>query len=420
MRRADVSVHVDQRRLPCVLEPSLLLTHAQGPTLALRLVAVVEPWLTRSFWDALDNSELLTGRVPGLGGQGPIDLASLHALRRPPVRLHAVSGGDACQAQARAPSQARPRDAAGDASSAAAGPAQDEAKAAISLTALTRWIQLRERTDESAWVLRWVGDRIAESQLRDVEDLSLFDQFELMQRCLELRAQHRKLILCSPWQGIDWRRAALDALSLSAVLEGALVLCAAAPGREPALVVLARQLGFRVRDVGGQGKRPSASDAAAKEAALAETDGAPETLFVTERLLLREALARAGLATLAQQLPPLAVVHVVAGLVEPGSDAPAADASESGSAVEGLHHDFESLGDGDGDGDSDADHDEEDDNHRNGSHGHHGNHGGHGNQGMRAQPPSTMRMHGHPAPSSLTDCTPPDPWEHAQVWWYLL
>lgn len=161
MRRADVSVHVEQRRLPCVLEPSLLLTHAQGPSLAMRLVSVVEPWLTRSFWQALDNSELLTGRVPQLGSATPISGA-----------------------------------------------------------ALTRWIQLRERTDESAWVLRWVGDRIAESQLRDVEDLSLFDQFELLQAALELRAEQRGMTLRSPWPGLDLRRAALDALSLSAVLEG--------------------------------------------------------------------------------------------------------------------------------------------------------------------------------------------------------
>lgn len=370
MRRADVLVHVDQRRLPCVLEPSLLLTHAQGPTLALRLVAVVEPWLTRSFWQALDNSELLTGRVPSLDGQSPIELAGLRALRQHPMRLRSASSGDAWHARPRAPSQERPRDAAPNSQSRGADETQGDATAAISPTALSRWIQLRERTDESAWVLRWVGDRIAESQLRDVEDLSLFDQFELMQASLELRAEHRGMALRSPWQGIDWRRAALDALSLSAVLEGALVLCAAAPGREPALVVLARQLGFRVRDVGGQGLRPSALEAAAGEATSAATDGAPETLFVTERLLLREALARAGLATLAQQLPPLAVVHVVAGPAAPESDVPAAEACEFDADVNGLNDDTESSADA--------------------------------------------------APTSLTDCDPPDPWQQAQVWWYLL
>lgn len=369
MRRADVSVHVDQRRLPCVLEPSLLLTHAQGPTLALRLVAVVEPWLTRSFWEALDNSELLTGRVPSLGGPGPIDLADLRALRQYPVRLRAVSSGDARQAPLPAPAQARSRDAADQAQNRMADETrdekhdktQDDATAAISPIALTRWIQLRERTDESAWVLRWVGDRIAESQLRDVEDLSLFDQFELMQRSLELRAKHRGLALRSPWQGIDWRRAALDAMSLSAVLEGALVLCAAARGREPALVALARQLGFRVRGVGSQGKRPAASDEA------------PETLFVTERLLLREALARAGLATLAQQLPPLAVMHVVAGLGEPAPDAMLAHAPIAHAQAEEAPTEDTSSAD---DCESETDLDD--------------------------------------------DPNPPDPWQHAQVWWYLL
>jgi len=232
MRRADVSVHVDQRRLPCVLEPSLLLTHAQGPVLALRLVTVFEPWLTRSFWQALDNSELLIGHSP-----------------------------------------------------IAAEPSLD-----ISSAALTRWIQLRERTDESAWVLRWVGDRIAESQLGDVEDLNLFDQFEQVHAWLEQRAQVHGLGLGTPWRGFDLHRASLDALSLSAVLEGALVLCSTCEGRAPAPVALAHQLGLDVVDMG------------AAQAA--------ESLFPAERQFLREALARAGLATLAQSLPPLAALHV--------------------------------------------------------------------------------------------------------------
>ncbi len=328
MRRADVSVHVDQRRLPCVLEPSLLLTHAQGPTLALRLVAVVEPWLTRSFWQALDNSELLTGRMPSLGGYRPMDLDGL-----------------------RAPGH-RPASPATDAAAVAGA-------TAVSATALSRWIQLRERTDESAWVLRWVGDRIAESQLRDVEDLSLFDQFELMQASLELRAEQLGMALRSPWQGIDWRRAALDALSLSAVLEGALVLCAAGPGGQPPLVSLAAQLGFQITDAGegagaGMGSHAGASGGSSASGAsdgnggsgLNGTRGASgdATLFATERQLLREALARAGLATLAQQLPPMAVLHVVA----------------------------RSAGEFDGMADVDV------------------------------------------------DCDPPDPWQHAQVWWYLL
>lgn len=308
MRRADVSVHVEQRRLPCVLEPSLLLTHAQGPSLAMRLVSVVEPWLTRSFWQALDNSELLTGRVPQLGSATPISGA-----------------------------------------------------------ALTRWIQLRERTDESAWVLRWVGDRIAESQLRDVEDLSLFDQFELLQAALELRAEQRGMTLRSPWPGLDLRRAALDALSLSAVLEGALVLCAALAGQRPSLVVLAEQLGFDVIEAvegtavvaaggAGAGARADAGAAGMATGASAVSPTAASSLFSTERALLREALARAGLATLAQQLPPLAVLHVVRM--------------------------------------DDA--------------------------GVTADPPSDAAIDEPLTLDAAGDCAPPDPWDGTRVWWYWL
>ncbi|WP_143073861.1 hypothetical protein [Roseateles sp. YR242] len=161
---------------------------------------------------------------------------------------------------------------------------------AISPSALTRWISLRERTDESAWVLRWVGDRIAESQLRDIEDLSLFDQFESVQAELERRAEQHGLTMGAPWRGFDLHRAALDALSLSAVLDGALVLCSTSDGHEPAPVLLARQLQLTVTDV--------------------DSPEAGTSLFPTERQFLREALARAGLATLTQTLPPLAALHV--------------------------------------------------------------------------------------------------------------
>jgi hypothetical protein len=295
MRRADVSVHVDQRRLPCVLEPSLLLTHAQGPTLALRLVAVFEPWLTRSFWQALDNSELLMGRSPRPAGA---------PLAQAPRAAHSAG--------------------------------------AINAEALSRWIQLRERTDESAWVLRWVGDRIAESQLRDMEDLSLFDQFELLQAALEQRAEQHGLGMVAPWRGLDLHRAALDALSLSAVLEGALILCSATQDGEPAMVALARQLGLEVTDTGA---------------------GAvfPESLFSAERQFLREALARAGLAPLAQRLPALAAVHVCLDM-EPAN---------SGAAV-------------------------------------------------AAKVPAADTDVADVSVLTGMDCDPPAPWQHARLWWYEL
>lgn len=315
MRRSDVSVHVDQRRLPCVLEPALLLTHAQGPVLAMRLVAVFEPWLTRSFWQALDNSELLTGR------------ASLAIV----------------PTTARSPSQT------------AASTEDTKNQPDISPSALTRWITLRERTDESAWVLRWVGDRIAESQLRDVEDLSLFDQFELVQAELERRAEQHGLTMCAPWRGFDLHRASLDALSLSAVLEGALVLCCTVDGREPAPISLARQLQLTVTDI--------------------DSPEAGTSLFPTERQFLREALARAGLATLTQTLPPLAALHVCLETEHP--TLPPSDirieAETAAAAVKVVETEA----------DMDADI----------------------NPGLFAVTP---------------DFDPPDPWQHARIWWYRL
>lgn len=295
MRRADVSVHVDHRRPPCVLEPALVLAHAGGPSLAMRLVAVFEPWLTRSFWQALDNSELLIGP---------------HARAGQPV----------------------------------------------SAQALSRWIALRERTDESGWVLRWVGDRIAESQFGDLEDLSLFDRFEHLQASLDQRAERLGLDACEDdglngrgalaphrsgagsgatartraWRGFDLTRAGLDALSLSAALEGALVLCACSRDGEPQPVAQARRLGLTVRDTG-------AADAQA-------------SLFPAERQVLREALARAGLAPLTLAMPPLAAVHV--WLDDCGADASTPEGGANGRHRNNVDRDVDSdRNDGDGDGD---------------------------------------------------------------------
>jgi hypothetical protein len=227
MRRADFSLHVDRRKPPCVLDPALVLAHASGPALALRLGAVFEPWLTRSFWNAVDDSERLLMR----GAQGQDD----------------VSGA-----------------------------------------ALTRWIALRERPDRIASV-RWIGDRVAESQLYDVEDENLFENFEDLQCALEQRAERQARPAAQGLQA--WCRfgASSDVLTLSASLEGALLLCRPpGEGQMPAPVQLAQRLGLRVHD--------------------AEADGGG--WFAVERQCLRHALASAGLTLLVQRLAPLAIVHV--------------------------------------------------------------------------------------------------------------
>jgi hypothetical protein len=162
MRLADLSLTVSQHKLACVLDPSLLLDHAQGPTLALRLTHVLEPWLTRSFWHVIDASELLRG------------------------------------ARAGAPDPPDP-------------------------AALAAWITLRDETDAGSWPLRWVGDNRAESQVRDGADADVVERYEwlsaaLARRCPVPRDERAR------WTGIDRTANALDTLALSACLEGATVL----------------------------------------------------------------------------------------------------------------------------------------------------------------------------------------------------
>ncbi|WP_137896600.1 hypothetical protein [Ramlibacter sp. 2FC] len=232
MGASDLRVTVDSAKLRCVLDPALALGHALGPRLALGLTRVFETWLTRSFWQVLDSSELLPHRAaePGQAGQAP------------------------------------------DAS------------------ALGEWIALREATDAGSWLLRWVGDCLAESQLRSAGDESVVERFEWLAQALQERdeAAGRSEAWCV---GLDPLAGALDALALSATLEGALILCplpvgGAAPGPVQALA----RLGLAAESV----------------------DGDAASLFAAERVLVREALAGAGLAALLQPLGRLAAVHVLA------------------------------------------------------------------------------------------------------------
>ncbi len=238
MRRADFSVQLERRKPPCVLDPALVLAHAQGPALALRLAAVLEPWLTRSFWQALDASELL------LMQDGSAALASVNGQ------------------------------------------------------ALQRWLALRESTDSGSWVLRWLGDRWAESNLLDSADADVIDRYESLAASLQARAAPGGVA----WCGFDAERAAQDTLSLSATLDGALLLCAGAALPPP--VQMAQALGLVVEP--------------------------PERLhegswLQAERHFLREAVAAAGAAALAQALPPLVAAHVclddeAGGAAAPGED----------------------------------------------------------------------------------------------------
>lgn len=253
MRHADLSLSVSQRKPACVLDPSLLLGQAQGPALAMRLARVFEPWLTRSFWQTLDSSELLLRRQARLAAAGELG-AARHV---------------------------------------------DE-------QALAGWCALRERTDAGAWTLRWVGDSWAESQLGGEADEDLVERYEHLAAALLARLPADEP--AGGWtQGLDPVAGALDALALSAALDGAMVLTAGAGPQRPAWAVLAAERA----GLATQGR-----------------DELPEdSLFDAEQALVREALARAGLAPLLHRLGQ-APLHWQLAVLHVHVDPPAADPSD--------------------------------------------------------------------------------------------
>jgi len=246
MQRADLQLLVNQRKPACVLDPALVLCRAQGPLLASRLTQVMEPWLTRSFWQALDASELLLSHM---------DRAETDIARDP--------------------------------------------GAALSPAALSAWIALREGTEAGAIPFRWVGDRLPESQLQDGADIDALDRYELLAEGLMRRAQSQDKQKPGWCKRFDAVGASLDALVLSALLDGALLLSPA--DNDPAPVLAARVADLRTTQL----------------------DPMPEhSLFGAERSFVRQALAAAGLAALLESGPRLAALHV---LLPGEDDTPAAD-----------------------------------------------------------------------------------------------
>lgn len=248
MGASDLRVTVDAAKLRCVLDPALALAHAHGPRLALGLTRVFETWLTRSFWQVLDASELLL--------------------------LRGTAGGAA----------------------AAPDPA-----------ALTEWIALREGTDAGSWLLRWVGDCLAESQLRSAGDEPVVERFEWLAEALQRRdeAAGRREGWC---HGLDARAAALDGLALSAALDGALLLCPWPAGTEAPVPV----------------------QALARAGVPAEAATANEDLFAAERQWVRQQLAAAGLVPMLSSVGRLCAVHALA---PPGGCGAAGDAEDPWAAA---------------------------------------------------------------------------------------
>jgi hypothetical protein len=183
VRPTDLALTVTPSKLACVLDPVLALGYAHGPTLALRLARVFETWLTRSFWQVIDASDLL----PNLLGA---ECEHAAASRMP-----------------------------------------------LDTTALAAWMTLRDTTDAGSWRLRWMGDCVAESQMHDGSAADLVERYEFFVGALGARA-HPAGAYAPTWaNGLDPVMSAFDALALSATLDGAPVLSVVdAPAAPPAIV----------------------------------------------------------------------------------------------------------------------------------------------------------------------------------------
>jgi hypothetical protein len=240
VRPTDLSLTVSPSKLACVVDPMLALGYPHGPTVALRLARVFETWLTRSFWQVIDASDLLPGLL-----------------------------GDACLETSRA-------------------------RMPLDPTALSTWIAMRETTDAASWCLRWIGDCVAESQMRDGHASDVLERYELFSAAMGGSGRSPGTFAATWTDGFDPLMCACDALALSATLEGAPVL-SVVDGSGTDLPLPVRAL------------------ARANVSAIALDPLPPGSLFAAERELVRDALATVGLACIATTLPPLAVVHVLAG-----------------------------------------------------------------------------------------------------------
>jgi hypothetical protein len=247
MHADDLFVHVHRRKLCCVLDPMLVLGTRVGCVFAVRLAQVLEPWLTRSFWQVIDASDWL---MPAL------------------VAAHPVGGGE----------------------TGAQEPADDLTRPLHEV--LQSWIALRDRTDAGSWPFRWIGDNLAGSQLQASVDASVVTRYEVLAEALSAQAVFTEAFALDPLSGWDQADASLDALALSVALDGAVVLTASARDAQPWPVQALARIGRPARLLDPV------------------PDARAVSIFGAERDVLRHALAAAGLAGMVQELPRLAALHV--------------------------------------------------------------------------------------------------------------
>lgn len=138
----ELEVSVRARRWACVVDPLLALSTPLGAQLVQRLAAVVELWMVRGFWQALDSSEY---------------------YRRDPLAFWPPA--------ARA---ALPPETAGDVAHA-----------------LRFWEDLRARNDMACCGMHWISDNLSESALPDGAPANLLERYESLHQGLAQRADPR-------------------------------------------------------------------------------------------------------------------------------------------------------------------------------------------------------------------------------------
>lgn len=192
----DLNVTVSQRKPACVLDPGLLLNHAIGPTLALRLARVFEVWLTRSFWQVIDSSDLWQRYA-----DSQADQRRLLAARQVPDEY-----------------------------------------------ALNGWLLMRDSLNSASRGLFWLDDCPARSNAGDEVEADIIERYEWLAFNLSERVGQfdPNASATVPWcDGLDRVAAALDTLVLSVLLDSALVLCAVSADELPAPVLALQRAGLQ-------------------------------------------------------------------------------------------------------------------------------------------------------------------------------
>lgn len=174
MATPELDIAIRARRWSCVVDPVLALGTPLGAQLIQRLSAVIDLWVVRSFWQALDSSEF---------------------YRRDPLAFWADAERE-----------------------------QRGEQGADVVTAIRLWEAVRTCTDLGHCRLHWVSDNLSESSLADSAPDNLVERYEALHQALAARADPaEELTESAGFFGL------LDALSLAAAL-GPVRVLTLAPG----------------------------------------------------------------------------------------------------------------------------------------------------------------------------------------------